>query len=579
MSGKRISLCMIVKDEEECLGRCLDSVKALADEMIIVDTGSSDRTVEIAESYGAKIYHHPWQGSFSEARNYGLQFATGDWILQLDADEALEPSDIPAIREAVQSDAYNAIFVALLNDTPEGWAKHYFQRIFRRGKARYEGIVHNQLVFEGKQLNTEIRIYHWGYNLSLKKMREKYKRTEALLARQIEETPQNAFAWQNYLRVLRAQKRYEEVESNGLKALEICGGNLTETNWQMIQYDRVYCLLQRGLYDQAEKLCREVLDRYKTNLDCLYILGSVLIAKQNFQESISYFKDYLRVIEQEKRTPHQSQLIIDTYNFEHRAWASIAEAYFHQQKYDDAERAARQTIRIRPDLAVHKVGLARILVEINRKREAAILLDESARQDTVSIEFFIKWAALAKINKEADQVISILRKGADQFPESEEILIALANEMTSRGSNEAEALWRKALALNPESHQTHIGLFNYYMDNNESESVQRRADILIQTSADFPLIKKAAATCMHKGFHRTAARLFETYLESRSDDIYTLCDLATCYARSGRLDAAITGYEAVLQIDPENTQIRNNYEKILSLARKEHQTETGASRE
>ncbi len=68
-----LSLCMIVKDEEEFLPQCLDSVKDVGDEMIIVDTGSTDRTIKIAESYGAQVYHHPWQGSFSEARNYGLQ--------------------------------------------------------------------------------------------------------------------------------------------------------------------------------------------------------------------------------------------------------------------------------------------------------------------------------------------------------------------------------------------------------------------------------------------------------------------------------------------------------------------------
>ena len=571
---------MIVKDEADCLNRCLDSVKTLADEMIIVDTGSTDQTVEIAKSYGAKVIHHPWQGNFSEARNYGLQFATGDWILQLDADEALESEDIPAIREAIRSDEYNAIFVALLNDTPEGWAKHYFQRIFRRGKARYEGIVHNQLVFEGKQFNTEIRIYHWGYNLTPNKMQDKYRRTEALLAKQIEEDPRKAFAWQNYLRVLRAQKRYEEVEVNGLKALATCGETLSEINWQMIQYDRVYCLLQRGLYDEAETLCREVLERYPTNLDCLYILGSVLLAKQQFLESVDSFKDYLRVLDQEKRTPHQSQLIIDTFNFEHRAWASIAEAYFHEKRVEDAERAARQAIRIRPDLAIHKVGLARILVGINRKEEAERMLEESARQDTVSVEFFIKWAALAKLNQDSVRVIAILKKGMEQFPDSEEILIASANETAANDSGDPESLWRKALALNPQSHPANLGLLNHLMRQKNADSLTHIVESLIQDPTDVSLIKKAATACMHNGFDPEAIRLFETYLESRPEDLYTLCDLATCYARTGRFDAAITGYEAILQIEPDNIQIRNNYEKICALSRHgntEQETGSGES--
>ena len=76
-----ISLCMIVKNEEENLPRCLDSVRDVVDEIVIVDTGSTDRTVEIAESYGAKVFYHPWEGSFSKARNYSLKYATCDWIL------------------------------------------------------------------------------------------------------------------------------------------------------------------------------------------------------------------------------------------------------------------------------------------------------------------------------------------------------------------------------------------------------------------------------------------------------------------------------------------------------------------
>ncbi len=86
----RISLCMIVKDEEEMLPRCLAAVAEHVDELVIVDTGSTDRTVEIAESFGADVVEFPWNGSFADARNVSLDRATGDWILWLDADEVLD---------------------------------------------------------------------------------------------------------------------------------------------------------------------------------------------------------------------------------------------------------------------------------------------------------------------------------------------------------------------------------------------------------------------------------------------------------------------------------------------------------
>ena len=95
-----ISLCMIVRDEEEMLAACLESCREAVSEMIVVDTGSSDRTVEIAESFGARVLHFEWTGNFAEARNVGVDAATGDWILWLDADEQLEPGDARAARRA-----------------------------------------------------------------------------------------------------------------------------------------------------------------------------------------------------------------------------------------------------------------------------------------------------------------------------------------------------------------------------------------------------------------------------------------------------------------------------------------------
>ena len=86
---QRISLCMIVRDEEEHLARCLASVQGVVDEIVIVDTGSIDRSVEIAEGFGARVLHEEWKGDFAAPRNTGIDAAGGDWILVLDADEEL----------------------------------------------------------------------------------------------------------------------------------------------------------------------------------------------------------------------------------------------------------------------------------------------------------------------------------------------------------------------------------------------------------------------------------------------------------------------------------------------------------
>ena len=97
-TGLKLSLCMIVRDEEEMLPRCLAAVAPAVDEIIVVDTGSRDRTIEIAESFGARVIEREWTGSFSDARNVSFDAATGDWIIYLDADEVLVSEDVERLR-------------------------------------------------------------------------------------------------------------------------------------------------------------------------------------------------------------------------------------------------------------------------------------------------------------------------------------------------------------------------------------------------------------------------------------------------------------------------------------------------
>ena len=95
---------MIVKNEEKYLPQCLNSIKDIVDEIIIVDTGSIDKTVEIAESFGAKVYHYKWNNSFSEARNESLKYANNDWILIMDADDEFCSDDKEKFKELLNGD-------------------------------------------------------------------------------------------------------------------------------------------------------------------------------------------------------------------------------------------------------------------------------------------------------------------------------------------------------------------------------------------------------------------------------------------------------------------------------------------
>lgn len=135
-----VSLCMIVKNEEECLPRALANWRDLADELIIVDTGSTDRTVEIAQAHDAAVLHYDWKvpGHKGEARNVGIDAAQGKWIVVLDADEVIR--NPAGVRRSLQAnkdaDAINVQFINFAEDGSQSLA-WYQIRIFRRGRLRY----------------------------------------------------------------------------------------------------------------------------------------------------------------------------------------------------------------------------------------------------------------------------------------------------------------------------------------------------------------------------------------------------------------------------------------------------------
>jgi len=215
-----LSVVMIVKDEEDCLGRCLKSVEGVGNELIIVDTGSTDATVEIARHFTRKLYFHEWEDDFSKARNQALSYCTCSWCLQIDADEELVRDDIPLLRATLEefhpTSKVHAVITPILSYLPSGlMAKHYFPRLYRRKRVHYEGGVHNQLIHDGQVAAAEIRILHYGYALPPEEMRRKQEVRRHLMEKEIErtdpESPENAFARMNLIRVYRNWLDWEKV--------------------------------------------------------------------------------------------------------------------------------------------------------------------------------------------------------------------------------------------------------------------------------------------------------------------------------------------------------------------------------
>ncbi|WP_121959099.1 glycosyltransferase [Petrotoga sp. 9T1HF07.CasAA.8.2] len=187
---KLLSVAMIVKDEEANIRRALEAIKDVADEIIVVDTGSMDRTPQIVKEYTDKLYFHEWQNDFSEARNYSLKFPTCEWVMRYDADEEVSESFIKNIREFLKKlpKDVNTVYLPIISYMDMDHTKTEVASIpiiFRKGTVEYQNVVHNQAIYKPKVVHANFPIYHYGYIWTRNLRKKKHERTATLIREQL----------------------------------------------------------------------------------------------------------------------------------------------------------------------------------------------------------------------------------------------------------------------------------------------------------------------------------------------------------------------------------------------------------
>lgn len=344
MSEKKrclLSVAMIMKNEEHNLDRALGSIKPYVDEIIVVDTGSTDNSVEIAKKYTDKIYFHEWKDDFSEARNYSLQFPTCEWVLIFDADEEVK-EDFAGIREFLEKlpDDVNTVYLPTLSYLDWDLKKTEIAstaRIFRNGTVRYENIVHNQPIYKGKVVEAPFTIYHYGYIWTRKLQKKKYERTRNLIIRLLEEEKD-----------MSSQERAYYLCQ--LYKTELIGGNkfelypIVEEVMNIIQRDQkmpaiafevllmhALDLNAKGFNEKARELLKFLLKVEPKNPDPYYGLLAVEEAEKNYEKIMEYGEEFLRRIEYVEKNPQEFSWTIITIKYTPMAHALLALAYLRRK--------------------------------------------------------------------------------------------------------------------------------------------------------------------------------------------------------------------------------------------------------
>ncbi len=345
----RLSLIMIVKNEEKWLADCLSSVQGIVDEMVIADTGSTDATRDIATSFGAKVVDIVWNDDFAEARNRGMAFAKGDWLLHLDADEVVDPDSATLIRTLVDEDGAgaDAIEVTLANYCDEmrshrwvpvsandpmargnpGYIAVQLVRLFRNHCGiEYREAVHENLGESIREKGLRIAsapviIHHYGIAVRPKGISDKDYFYLRLNRKKVEQRPNDAKCWQD----LGAQ------------------------------------LIAVGQFEEGEKACRKAIELNPDFLDAVVSLANVLLLRDALDEAEKTISAYIH------RNAIQPNLA-----------TALAVIYMRRGELLEAYAIVRRVAEEYPRVPVLWLYMARVLDMLGKTQEARIALETAA---------------------------------------------------------------------------------------------------------------------------------------------------------------------------------------------------------
>ncbi|NSW76819.1 MAG: tetratricopeptide repeat protein [Candidatus Atribacteria bacterium] len=298
-----VSLCMIVKNEEENLPRALSSVASLVDEIIVVDTGSTDRTREIARSFGARVYDFAWRDDFAAARNESLRHATGEWILVLDADDEVEKEGFQKLRLFLKyTDCWGLMLPirSPLDELGHNVMTNYLTRIFRnhpevRFRRRIHEEVETSLVLLGKKVGRfdEVSIRHHGYRKGTEVNKKVQERNYRILLQELRENPSDVgvLSYLGRTHFLRGEmkiakaileKTLRKSSSFNFAVLSAC----LDLGW-------IYHL--EGDSGRALEYFNYVKEREPNLPDVYYLIGKVYQEKGDYLQALQSFEKVLTV--------------------------------------------------------------------------------------------------------------------------------------------------------------------------------------------------------------------------------------------------------------------------------------------
>ncbi|WP_232016031.1 TPR domain-containing glycosyltransferase [Paenibacillus baekrokdamisoli] len=377
---------MIVKNEEKVLEQCLSSVQELADEIIIIDTGSTDGTKEIALKYTEQVFDFQWINDFSAARNEGINKATGKWILILDADEYVKQDEVDSLRNMLnltETDKPVGIVVDVMNLTGNsltsttGFYQSSGTRIFTNGHGiHYENKIHEQVICQDimAQFKVSFTVFHSGYVTQIAEEKKKSDRNMEIF-NELKKTgkksgPYEDFTIANELAAARKLKESVYYYSKCIKRSKITDPWYSHCCYRLII---IFKILKR--YNEAYAYIEKGLQLWGQYTDFHYLKGAVLNEFGMYEQAVKAFETCLAIAEENGKQNKQFWLI-DTDTCRLFPFISLAEIAYMRKDIGKTVFFLTKVLQENSKSFIHLYRLTRLLLQSEPPDEISRLLEQ-----------------------------------------------------------------------------------------------------------------------------------------------------------------------------------------------------------
>jgi len=532
----RLSLCMIVRDNETTIGPCLESIRPYVDEIVVVDTGSKDRTPEICRNYGAQLFEFPWCDDFSAARNESLRHAGGEWLFWMDSDDTISPECGRKLRTLADGPHPENVFGYIMRvhcPGPDNQGHRdvtvvdHAKLIRNRPDLRFEGRIHEQLLpairrAGGVVVWTDIHVLHSGSDPSPEGKQRKLERDLRILNRELAERPNHPFVLFNLGMTYADVKRYGEAVDCLQRCLAV--SKPEESHLRKAYALLVISLQQSNRNEEAWEHCQQGLALYSDDKELLFHCAMLHHRFGRLKEAEQI---YLRVLNNPEEWHFTS---IDQDLAGYKARHNLALVYEEMGDLRRAEGEWRRIVGDKPGYPSGWKGLAHCLLTQGRLEEVRQVAERLQADSTLAATGFLVAAQLCLATAAPDQARRELEKAEASAPHDPdvlreqcrflfenvdpalavdrlEILAGLAPDDPSVHHNravaylrvgrvaEAVGACRRSITLRPDSGSTHILLAQ--AEKAAAESGHSVADFRIQTlvpdSSKFSAVPAGAA--------------------------------------------------------------------------------------